>query len=82
MTNIPDLPRDELLATDIDWRLHAILEECVFPFQMYEDLDTSEREAFFAILRGAYGKGYCDALREDTEGKRGMLCLKHGYRAP
>jgi len=30
-------------------------------------------------MRAAYGKGYCDALTEDSPGS---LCLEHGYRIP
>ena len=35
--------------------------------------------AFFAFMRAAYGKGYCDALTEDAPGS---LCADHGYRVP
>ncbi len=30
-------------------------------------------------MRAAYGKGYCDALTEDSPG---ALCADHGYRVP
>jgi hypothetical protein len=30
-------------------------------------------------MRAAYGKGYCDALTEDSPGS---LCHDHGYRVP
>ena len=30
-------------------------------------------------MRAAYGKGYCDALTEDSPGS---LCADHGYRVP
>jgi hypothetical protein len=30
-------------------------------------------------MRAAYGKGYCDALTEDSPGS---LCHDHGYRIP
>ena len=32
-----------------------------------------------AFMRAAYGKGYCDALTEDSPG---ALCADHGYRVP
>ena len=32
-----------------------------------------------AFIRAAYGKGYCDALTEESPG---ALCLEHGYRMP
>ena len=32
-----------------------------------------------AFMRAAYGKGYCDALTEDSPGS---LCAEHGYRVP
>jgi len=32
-----------------------------------------------AFMRAAYGKGYCDALTEDSPGS---LCVDHGYRVP
>ena len=32
-----------------------------------------------AFMRAAYGKGYCDALTEDSPGS---LCADHGYRVP
>jgi hypothetical protein len=30
-------------------------------------------------MRAAYGKGYCDALTEESPG---ALCVEHGYRVP
>jgi len=32
-----------------------------------------------AFMRAAYGKGYCDALTEESPGS---LCAEHGYRVP
>ena len=37
-----------------------------------------DREAA-AFMRAAYGKGYCDALTEESPGS---LCEEHGYRVP
>ena len=36
-------------------------------------------EVVSAFIRAAYGKGYCDALTEDSPGR---LCEEHGYRIP
>ena len=36
-------------------------------------------EVMAAFMRAAYGKGYCDALTEDSPGS---LCHDHGYRIP
>ena len=38
-----------------------------------------QRFAGDAVMRAAYGKGYCDALTEDDPGS---LCHDHGYRIP
>ena len=32
-----------------------------------------------AFMRAAYGKGYCDALTEESPGS---LCADHGYNVP
>ena len=36
-------------------------------------------EIVAAFIRAAYGKGYCDALTEESPGS---LCVEHGYRMP
>jgi hypothetical protein len=36
-------------------------------------------EVVSAFMRAAYGKGYCDALTEESPGS---LCADHGYRVP
>ena len=36
-------------------------------------------EVVAAFIRAAYGKGYCDALTEESPGE---LCVEHGYRMP
>jgi|SRR5215211_6430484 len=36
-------------------------------------------EVVAAFMRAAYGKGYCDALTEESPGS---LCADHGYRVP
>ena len=36
-------------------------------------------EVVAAFIRAAYGKGYCDALTEESPGS---LCVDHGYRMP
>lgn len=35
-----------------------------------------------ALLRAAYGRGYCDALIEEKKGRRGELAKAHGYLSP
>ena len=43
------------------------------------DVSDWNIEVVAAFLRAAYGKGYCDALTEDSPGS---LCHEHGYRIP
>ena len=64
--------RIDLLELDIDLRLADLWREAA---------DTSEwtLEVVAAFMRAAYGKGYCDALTEDSPGS---LCADHGYRVP
>ena len=64
--------RIELLELDIDVRLSDLWLEAA---------ETAEwsLEVVGAFLRAAYGKGYCDALTEES---RGLLCREHGYQVP
>jgi hypothetical protein len=64
--------RIELLELDIDLRLAELWREAS---------ETSEwnLEVVAAFIRAAYGKGYCDALTEESPGR---LCEEHGYRIP
>jgi hypothetical protein len=64
--------RIDLLELDIDLRLADLWREAN---------ETSEwtLEVVGAFMRAAYGKGYCDALTEDSPGS---LCVEHGYRVP
>ena len=64
--------RIDLLELDIDLRLADLWREAA---------DTSDwtLEVVAAFMRAAYGKGYCDALTEDSPGS---LCVEHGYRVP
>jgi hypothetical protein len=62
---------EELLALDIDIRMHAVVTEALV------EVDLDHRAA--GLMRLAYGAGYCDALRESV---RGQLCLDHGYPVP
>jgi hypothetical protein len=64
--------RIELLELDIDVRLADLWREAV-------DVSDWNLEVVAAFIRAAYGKGYCDALTEDSPG---ALCLEHGYRIP
>jgi hypothetical protein len=64
--------RIDLLELDIDLRLTDLWREAV-------DVNEWNLEVVAAFIRAAYGKGYCDALTEDSPG---ALCLDHGYRIP
>ena len=64
--------RIELLELDIDLRLAELWREAA-------DISEWNLDVVAAFMRAAYGKGYCDALTEDTHG---TLCLEHGYRVP
>ena len=43
------------------------------------DVTEWNLEVVAAFMRAAYGKGYCDALTEDSPG---ALCQEHGYEIP
>jgi hypothetical protein len=64
--------RIDLLELDIDLRLADLWREAV-------DVDEWSLEIVAAFIRAAYGKGYCDALTEESPGS---LCRDHGYRIP
>ncbi len=64
--------RIDLLELDIDLRLADLWREAA-------DIDEWNLDVVAAFIRAAYGKGYCDALTEDTPGS---LCLEHGYKVP
>ena len=64
--------RIDLLELDIDVRLADLWREA-------NEISEWSLEVVGAFLRAAYGKGYCDALTEDSPGS---LCLEHGYRVP
>ena len=64
--------RIELLELDIDLRLADLWREA-------SDIAEWNLEVVAAFMRAAYGKGYCDALTEDSPGS---LCHDHGYRVP
>ncbi len=64
--------RIDLLELDIDLRITDLWREAV-------DVSEWNLEVVAAFIRAAYGKGYCDALTEDSPG---ALCLEHGYRIP
>ena len=57
---------------DIDLRLTDLWREAA-------DVGEWNLEIVAAFMRAAYGKGYCDALTEDSPGS---LCEEHGYRIP
>ncbi len=64
--------RIELLELDIDLRLTDLWSEAA-------EVDEWSLEVVAALMRAAYGKGYCDAL---TEEEPGALCRDHGYVVP
>ena len=64
--------RIDLLELDIDLRLADLWREAA-------DITEWNLEVVAAFMRAAYGKGYCDALTEDSPGS---LCAEHGYRVP
>jgi hypothetical protein len=64
--------RIDLLELDIDLRLTDLWREAV-------DVTEWNLEVVAAFIRAAYGKGYCDALTEESPG---ALCTDHGYRMP
>ena len=64
--------RIELLELDIDLRLTDLWREAA-------EISEWNLDVVAAFMRAAYGKGYCDALTEDTHG---TLCIEHGYRVP
>src|SRR5215207_8948280 len=68
MTKRPS--RIDLLELDIDLRLTDLWREAA-------DVGEWNLEIVAAFMRAAYGKGYCDALTEDSPGS---LCEEHGYR--
>ena len=70
---MPNMPsRIDLLELDIDLRLTDLWREAA-------DVSEWSLEVMAAFMRAAYGKGYCDALTEDSPGS---LCHDHGYRVP
>ena len=64
--------RIDLLELDIDLRLTDLWREAA-------DISEWNLDVVAAFMRAAYGKGYCDALTEDSPGS---LCHDHGYRVP
>jgi hypothetical protein len=64
--------RLDLLELDIDLRLADLWKEAC-------EIGEWNLEVAAAFMRAAYGKGYCDALTEDSPGS---LCEEHGYRVP
>ena len=73
LLRMPKQPsRIDLLELDIDLRLTDLWREAA-------EIDDWNIEVVAAFMRAAYGKGYCDALTEDSPG---ILCEEHGYRVP
>ena len=64
--------RIDLLELDIDLRLADLWRETA-------EIGEWNLDVVAAFIRAAYGKGYCDALTEESPGS---LCADHGYRVP
>src|SRR5207302_7013037 len=64
--------RIDLLELDIDLRLADLWREAA-------EISEWNLDVVAAFMRAAYGKGYCDALTEESPGS---LCHDHGYRVP
>ena len=64
--------RIDLLELDIDLRLSDLWREA-------GEITDWNIDVVAAFMRAAYGKGYCDALTEDSPGS---LCHDHGYLTP
>jgi hypothetical protein len=64
--------RIELLELDIDVRIADLWGEAA-------EVEDWSLDVVAALMRAAYGKGYCDAL---TEEEPGSLCRDHGYVVP
>jgi hypothetical protein len=64
--------RIDLLELDIDLRLADLWREAA-------EISDWSIEVVAAFMRAAYGKGYCDALTEESPGS---LCHEHGYEIP
>lgn len=73
LIDMPKRPtRIDLLELDIDLRLSDLWREAA-------GINDWSLDVVAAFMRAAYGKGYCDALTEESPG---ALCAEHGYRVP
>lgn len=68
--------RSDLLELDIDIRMHDLWADTEGIFT-----DT-EIEKLGPFMRAAYGRGYCDALKEVNAGDAAKLCLDNDYPMP
>lgn len=75
------LTRQQQLEHEIDLRLLDVLVTA-WEREDLSDLTPAQHEGMLRVLRFAYGAGYCDALREDSKGRRGELATKLGYQVP
>lgn len=65
----------ERLTTDLDFRLSEL-------WLQLPPEDEWSVDVIAAFLRAAYGRGYTDALVEESLGQRAKLCKDNGYREP
>ena len=82
--NLDRNERQTRLDIDVDTRLAelwalALDRDTVIGAAMAINADVAHSVGL--LLRAAYGLGYCDALKEDREGRRAELARANGYRA-
>jgi hypothetical protein len=69
------------LQIDIDTRIADIWALAWHPRSALRPImdDDAQRDAFGVFLRTAYARAYCDALEEDSRGRRDELSRANGY---
>lgn len=71
------------LEVDVDTRIAELWAVAWARDSRLESLISTDADLAAAIgclLRAAYGKGYCDALREVSAGRAAEIHRTHGYR--
>lgn len=61
------------LEIDLDTRIADL-------WQAMGEIEEWNEDAIGSFMRAAYGRGYCDALKEVKEGKPEQLLIENGYR--
>jgi hypothetical protein len=70
------------LNVQVDFRLMPLYAQLFRDNMFVRDLPEELTEAFYAILRAAYARGYADALVEVASGDPGRLSKDTGYAIP